>query len=654
MQDLLAWFDVQGQTPEEEAYLAEQQAIAAQIAAEQQAYQYPQITPPSFEGSAGLAAGIPQPIYNPRWDIPPQVAPEYTSGANQTAQRAFEEARLQQLAQAPVETFDYGTELANYQSTYGREPPTPSREGAFGIGGSGGAYSDSSGRSYVSGQVPLSLLAGPALSMGVPIEQLAEDWQRTAAENARAESGNFLTRAISDIVGVAGDVVNTIGDIPLPYATGAGSAFGQSRMATVGDVVGNGYDAYMYDIPYYSDFARETLAPLAGDVGAEAFDLATPRSVDAGISVLSSLLGVPTTSRDIGRFAGEAITPVTAGDVALELIPGIGTVPGVASMAPDLARGAVRYADEVVQPLIRAAVTPEPRVLQVAARLDAVAPVVEDSLAAATGAVRVIDPAGVRVLAPGEMPGPGELRLFHGTAGELRGETLDAGAWLTPNQRQAESYAHSASILGRQEAGPLRPVVEALAGGELGMARIPGGGDVPPLVDKTAAQVTEWQHGSKQTFDDFDFSKAHPGNEHGTQVIYITDRTKEAANYGDVRPVSFTGHVLDGDAKPTAAWVSRVAAEARKIPGVDTAKLTQRIPMARQASDVHIALQEIGAALPARRDSINEILRRMGYSAESYVEESGARSLAVFEPSAVSRAPSPPTPSAQQAAGAQA
>ena len=112
MQDMLALFDVQGYTPEEAAYLAEQQAIAAQVAAEHDAYQYNptyvnQITPPSLAGGAGLAAGRQEAVINPQYPVPVNAAPnydpyggqtaQYTSGANDVAQQAAEAARQAQM-----------------------------------------------------------------------------------------------------------------------------------------------------------------------------------------------------------------------------------------------------------------------------------------------------------------------------------------------------------------------------------------------------------------------------------------------------------------------------------------------------------------------------------------------------------------------------
>lgn len=78
----------------------------------------------------------------------------------------------------------------------------------------------------------------------------------------------------------------------------------------------------------YAGYIGGAIAP--GIPGASAFD------------VLSQFLGTPT-SPELGRFAGEAIVPTRPGEIALEFIPGIGTVPDIYRGARTLAReGAAR------------------------------------------------------------------------------------------------------------------------------------------------------------------------------------------------------------------------------------------------------------------------------------------------------------------------
>jgi hypothetical protein len=344
MQDLLALFDVQGMTPEEEAYLAEQQAIAAQIAAEHDAYVYQtppqQISPPSFEGGAGLAQGRPQAVINPQYDVPVTAADpyaQYTSGANNVAMQAAEAARLQQMASAPPETFNYGTELQNYATQNYGDLPTmgPPAGGAFAtsskIGGSGQYFSDSGG--YGSSIAPAGwdesqtgVITGGLLGLTPEMRQAGIE-----RENQPGILGTFL---------------NNVANMPLlSYPLGSAGLQGpQTGTVTLGEAAGTAYDAYMTDIPVVSPFLREEVVPRAGDAGAF-FGEELYRSGFGLADLLGIGPGLREEAGDVGRFAGEAVVPVTAGDVALELIPGIGTIPDLARIAPDIARQAARGLD---------------------------------------------------------------------------------------------------------------------------------------------------------------------------------------------------------------------------------------------------------------------------------------------------------------------
>lgn len=82
-------------------------------------------------------------------------------------------------------------------------------------------------------------------------------------------------------------------------------------------------DLYSTDVPYYSDFARDTLRPLAGDIGGAAFN----RSPYAGAGVIADLIRdkpLGTSGQQFGSLAAEAQVPISAGDVALTLAPLIG------------------------------------------------------------------------------------------------------------------------------------------------------------------------------------------------------------------------------------------------------------------------------------------------------------------------------------------
>lgn len=114
---------------------------------------------------------------------------------------------------------------------------------------------------------------------------------------------------------------------------------------------------------------------------------------------------------------------------------------------------------------------PQGQVLRVAVKQGATAPVEEQSLAAARGAVRITDPNGVRILGPGEEPGPDETLFFHGTAG-LEGDSLKAEAWLAPIEADAQSYARASARLGR-----LPPI----GGGAFGRGRTAAAAPSAPL-----------------------------------------------------------------------------------------------------------------------------------------------------------------------------
>lgn len=147
-----------------------------------------------------------------------------------------------------------------------------------------------------------------------------------------------------------------------------------------------------------------------------------------------------------------------------------------------------------------------------------------------------------------------------------------------------------------------------------------------------------WYHGSKALFDDLDPLFSHPGSEHGN-VSYLTNLEREAAKYGQVRSVPFSGKVfpetstleetpglmqqvidqLIAHNPKIAPWISSAEAQARKL-GV-------------KSNDVY--LQEIRRVLPGdfqkQQNIINQALKALGYAAREYTEESGAKTLAVFD-----------------------
>lgn len=176
-------------------------------------------------------------------------------------------------------------------------PPSPVQAGA----GVPGTITPSSGASG---------LTAPPISAGAEAA--------TVSAPHMSGGGGLLDK----IGGLAGDVVNTVKDLPataLPGGAGAGisllnSAIG--RDATVGGAAQTAYDAYNTDIPVYSDFARNTLAPAAGKAVGTVNQAVNPAA--PVLDIAKSQFGTPN-AYDIGNEVGEALTPVTAGDVALSV-----------------------------------------------------------------------------------------------------------------------------------------------------------------------------------------------------------------------------------------------------------------------------------------------------------------------------------------------
>lgn len=538
MQDLLAMFDIPTtyMTPEEEAYLYEQQRIAAEIAA---AYDQPyqnQITPPSLPG-AGMAEGRPQAVINPQYDVPVSAAPDpyaqYTSGANNVAIAAAEAARLAQMGSQPMETFDYGTELQNYATQNYGELPTmgPPAGGAFStsekVGGSGTTYSDSSG---ATGQAP-GFLLGPMLGLTPEMRQAGIE-----RENQPGIIGQFL---------------ENLSDIPLlSFPTGGGARDGGTPAYTVGDAadatLGTAYDTYMYDIPYVSDFMRETVQPFVGDVGGflggQVAEALTPRSVDPALTALGGLIfGQPTTPQDvgsaIGRTAAEALVPVTAGDFAVELIPGIGSIPDLARIAPDLARGVTRGLDQAA---IRAAGDNIITVYHVPSSDEGLESILRNGLNPGTAVT--VDREMAETIAERWGLEPLEFKV--------RASTLEPDAWY---QRTTTPL----QVGGTGAEGGLRTLVGAEAGASRGGnpldPRSLGGPDNEALMAETIRNVVQRQHDSiADNLDSFAQlsakEQADPDRIGGVKRAIRNDLTKMRRNLGGNIPPEYQATVTRAEA----------------------------------------------------------------------------------------------------------
>lgn len=175
----------------------------------------------------------------------------------------------------------------------------------------------------------------------------------------------------------------------------------------------------------------------------------------------------------LGTTLGTSLVPTKALDVALAAAP-------LAGEATDALKGGAVAIREL-------ATGADANVLRVAVKDGAVAPAGEEGLAAARGAVNVTDPAGVRILKPGEAPAAGETVMYHGTAGNPSGN-LRAGSFLTPSEGDAGQYANVTSLISKAQspAGRLQSLgdsmTQRLGAPEFGGVTTPGPGE-PPLSD---------------------------------------------------------------------------------------------------------------------------------------------------------------------------
>ncbi len=149
-----------------------------------------------------------------------------------------------------------------------------------------------------------------------------------------------------------------------------------------------------------------------------------------------------------------------------------------------------------------------------------------------------------------------------------------------------------------------------------------------------------WFHGTKGTFEELDPEFAHPGSEHG-KATYLTNREKEAAKYGGVRSVEFAGQVFPEESPVDFKLINKVTRQLVANHPDKAAAIASAVATAKGtgAKTNDIVLQEIRRALPGdfvgQQTAINNALKNLGYAARSYTEDSGARTLAVFDKAAL-------------------
>ncbi len=243
------------------------------------------------------------------------------------------------------------------------------------------------------------------------------------------------------------------------------------------------YQGYNQDIPVVSDFQRQYAVPFAGNVGAAAAGIADPFGIGHAVT---NATGLPS-PQETGRFAGQGVMPVTAGDFALNAALAGGPLEAVTGFPID---NIVTNARGAAEGAIRAALPPPQEAAQVY-RLG-VSPTAladlppESQLLRSLGANQVSNPAGVRILGPGEALGPGEVERYFG--GRLNGPIMP-GLNVTPNPEDAAVFARMADV--GQNRGILNRISDAImpernAGADIGAGIPPAGGfdplrDIPPV-----------------------------------------------------------------------------------------------------------------------------------------------------------------------------
>lgn len=145
-----------------------------------------------------------------------------------------------------------------------------------------------------------------------------------------ANGSIYQSPSLRDVGNAAGDTLQFLAENDPTIQTGTpGTSPGQLTL-----------DAYSANIPYYSDFVRDTASPFIGDRMREGFQALN--NVNRIADYSPTLQGGATStgpSPAIGEFIGRSALPVTAGEVAIELSP--------LGIAGDIRRGIGRGATNV-------------------------------------------------------------------------------------------------------------------------------------------------------------------------------------------------------------------------------------------------------------------------------------------------------------------
>jgi hypothetical protein len=202
------------------------------------------------------------------------------------------------------------------------------------------------------------------------------------------------------------------------------------------------------------------------------------------------------------------------------------------------------------------AVGPQNNVTRIAVREGSTTPAPE-GLAASRGAEQVSDPSGVRILGPGEEPGPGESLRFHG--GNIQGD-IRPDTFVTPNEADAAVFA--------KVDDQFRGLGDPPNGGGGGNGNPPGGnGMTPDDAANSKRGGINWQLAGT---DFTDKSKAMIENKLKFTIDEIADtkdrmwRGVTSAIGGDVRD-PITAKIINGNKSLSAEIFQAEWDEVRRI-----------------------------------------------------------------------------------------
>lgn len=246
----------------------------------------------------------------------------------------------------------------------------------------------------------------------------------------------------------------------------------------------------------------------------------------------------------------------------------------------------------------------EGQVVNLAVRPEAVKPI--DNFVAPGKGFELTDPAGARVLGPGEQPGPGEIMMHHGTGNAGIQGDLRPGMNLTPDATVAENFARTQSRLeGSSSVSPPPPSPP------IGELNPPGAGR--QLIEDAINNNPNLSQSAQ------DFLRSQNGQAAAAQ--------REAGINAGARP-SETGGVGGGTTPPGATGGGTTAPLPPRPAGVNQNAWQQAVAVIRQPERIvltgaHVGRVGVGSALSHPTDAATAL---RGY-ATALVNPEGARVL---------------------------